>query len=66
MIQSKQVKQIEIRNNGYKLIKWSELKSYDYNTLKEAENRDVSKLKNAIVNSQFSFPLYVWKRFIVG
>jgi hypothetical protein len=65
MIQSKQIKQIEVRNNGYKLIKWAELKTYDCNTLKEVENRDVSKLKNAIVNSKFSFPFYVWKRLIV-
>lgn len=56
---------IEVRNNAYKFIKWDELKTYDCNSLKEASNRDISKLKNAIVNSKFSFPFYVWKRYIV-
>lgn len=58
-------KEVEIRNNAYKFIKWDELKTYDCNSLKEASNRDISKLKNAIVNSKFSFPFYVWKRYIV-
>ena len=51
-----------IQNNvvNTKTIDWSELKSYEFNSLKSADNRDISKLKNAIVNSGFNFPFYVW------
>ena len=43
-----------------KTIEWSELKNYEFNSLKSADNRDITKLKNAIVNSGFNFPFYVW------
>ena len=51
-----------IKNNvvDTKTIEWSELKCYEFNSLKSADNRDISKLKNAIVNSGFNFPFYVW------
>lgn len=58
-------KKIEIRNNEYNFIPWKDIKNYDSNKLKESTNRDVSKLKNAIVNSKFSFPFYIWNRYIV-
>ena len=50
-----------IKNNvvGGETIPWSELKGFEFNNLKE-EKRDVSKLKNAIVNGGFSFPIYIW------
>lgn len=51
-----------IKNNvvDTKTIEWSELKSYEFNSLKSSDNRDISKLKNAIANSGFNFPFYVW------
>ena len=51
-----------IQNNvvDTKTIDWNELKGYEFNSLKSANNRDISKLKNAIVNSGFNFPFYVW------
>jgi len=58
-------KAVQLRKSEFKLVKWDKLKTYDFNSLKEASARDVSKLKNAIVNSQFSFPFYVWKRFVI-
>jgi DNA modification methylase len=50
-----------IKNNvvGGETLAWDILKTYEFNNLKE-ENRDVSKLKNAIVNGGFSFPIYIW------
>jgi hypothetical protein len=41
-------------------IPWSELKTYEFNTLKDTQNRDVSKLKNSIVNNGFNSPFYIW------
>jgi hypothetical protein len=58
-------KQVEIRQNKYSSIKWSELKNYDCNRLKELQGRNISALKNAIINSRFSFPFYVWRRYVV-
>lgn len=45
---------------GFRTIPWSELKTYDYNDLKEREVGSVVILKNAIMNSGFSFPMDVW------
>lgn len=52
-----------IKNNvhGTKTISWDVLKTYEFNDLKEKENRDISKLKNSIINDNFSFPFYLWK-----
>lgn len=52
-----------IKNNvhGTKTISWDILKTYEFNDLKEKENRDISKLKNSIINDNFSFPFYLWK-----
>jgi hypothetical protein len=48
-------------------IKWSELKTYEFNTLKDNNNRDVTKLKNSIINSGFTSPFYVWSdhRYVI-
>ena len=51
-----------IKNNveGFITIPWAEIRAYEMNDLKQAEDRDVNKLKNAIVNRGFSFPFYLW------
>ena len=58
----------KIKNNciGCEEIEWSELKSYEFNELKD-KDRDVSKLKNSIVNDGFNFPFFVWAghRYVV-
>jgi len=41
-------------------IKWSELKTYEFNTLKDPQNRDISKLKNSIVNNGFNDAFDLW------
>ena len=57
-----------IKNNvvGGEVLAWNILKTYEFNNLKE-EDRDVSKLKNAIVNGGFSFPIYIWNehRYVI-
>lgn len=40
-------------------ISWDKLKKYEFNDLKDG-NRDLTKLKNSIVNDGFCFPMYVW------
>ena len=58
-----------IKNNvvGGETLAWDILKTYEFNSLKPSDNRDVSKLKNAIVNSGFSFPIYIWNehRYVI-
>jgi DNA modification methylase len=46
-------------------ISWTELKTFQFNDLKDSKNRDVSKLKNSIVNEGYCFPLFVWKRYVL-
>jgi hypothetical protein len=53
-------KRIINKTRSCQTIPWAELKGYEFNTLKQAEGRDVSKLKNAIVNDGFIFPLFIW------
>jgi len=52
----------KIINNvvGGETLAWDILKTYEFNSLKSSDSRDISKLKNAIVNSGFSFPIYIW------
>jgi DNA modification methylase len=38
--------------------------SWEFNTLKDKE-RDVSKLKKAILKGGFSFPVIVWQKFVI-
>lgn len=47
-------------------LKWSELKKYEFNDLKST-NRDITKLKNSIVNDGFCFPVYIWSghRYVI-
>jgi len=51
--------------NHLPTISWAELKTYQFNNLKESKNRDVSKLKNSIVNEGFCFPVFIWNRFVL-
>lgn len=51
---------IDTRVTGCETLPWEDLKSYEANGLKAGDERDVSKLKNAIVNSKFSFPFFLW------
>ena len=44
---------------------WSELKEYQFNDLKESKDRDITKLKNSIVNEGFAFPFYCWQRYVI-
>jgi len=41
-------------------VPWSELKKFEANRLKDSEKRNVKKLKTAILDVGFSFPLVVW------
>ena len=41
-------------------IPWSELKTYEFNTLKEEQGRDVTKLKHSIVNDGFDDAFDIW------
>jgi len=52
----------KIINNvvGGETLAWDILKTYEFNSLKSSDSRDVSTLKNAIINSGFNFPFYVW------
>ena len=52
--------QIINKVSGTKTISWDILRTYEFNDLK-AKERDISKLKNSIVNDGFSFPFYLWK-----
>jgi hypothetical protein len=49
------------------LISWQELKKYEFNQLKDSSNRDITKLKNSIINQGFSFALCNWfeHKFII-
>lgn len=61
--------QLKIQNKIVKteLIPWAELKTYEFNQLKDNSNRDITKLKNSIVNQGFSFALCNWAdhKFII-
>jgi DNA modification methylase len=48
-------------------VNWQELKTYEFNQLKDNSNRDISKLKNSIINQGFSFALCNWAdhKFII-
>lgn len=51
-------RELIIKNNvvGAKTIDWNELKGYEFNSLKSADSRDITKLKAAnCVKYQFSF-----------
>ena len=45
-------------------INWDEIKDFQFNDLKDSK-RDISKLKNSIVNEGFCFPFFVWKRYVL-
>lgn len=48
-----------------KTISFKEYSKLQFNDLKEAKDRDVTKLKNSLVNEGFIFPVYKWKRYII-
>jgi hypothetical protein len=52
-------KTIKINVINTEQLPWSELKNYEFNTLKD-KDRDVKKLKNSIVNDGFNMPFYLW------
>lgn len=53
------MKQIKNRVKDCQTLSWEKLKGFEFNDLKDG-TRDISRLKNAIVNEGFCFPLYVW------
>lgn len=53
-------KAVETKVAGFKAIPWSELKTYEFNDLKQRGPGDVVRLKNAIINDGFCFPIEVW------
>ena len=55
-----QDKQIVSKISGFDMMTWGELRTYERNDLKEENNRDVTKLKNAIVNDGFTTPFFIW------
>lgn len=57
---AKKQKTFPVQVQNVPTVPWSELKTYEANTLKAVEDRDISKLKNAIINRGFCFPFYVW------
>jgi len=61
------MKQIQNKIVKTELIPWAELKGYEFNQLKDNSNRDISKLKNSIINQGFSFALCNWfeHKFII-
>jgi len=61
------MKQIKNKIVKTELIPWAELKGYEFNQLKDNSNRDITKLKNSIVNQGFSFALCNWfeHKFII-
>lgn len=58
-------KEINIREIELKYIPYSELFEFECNSLKESEKRDVHKLKNAIIEKEFSIPMFVWEKYIL-
>jgi hypothetical protein len=42
-----------------KTLQWEKLKNYEFNNLKD-NARNITKLKNSIVNSGFNSPFYIW------
>ncbi len=57
---AKKQKTFPVQVQNVPTVAWETLKSYEANTLKAVEDRDISKLKNAIINRGFCFPMYVW------
>jgi len=60
-------KTVENKVTNCEVIEWSELKKYEFNTLKDEKDRDISKLKNSIVNNGFNDAFDLWSdhRFVI-
>jgi len=54
------MKKIITKVVGLKHIPWEILQGYEFNDLKEVDSRDVSKLKRAIIEQGFCFPIEIW------
>jgi hypothetical protein len=54
------MKTIQNKITNCETIPWSELKTYEFNTLKEEQGRDVTKLKHSIVNDGFDDAFDIW------
>jgi hypothetical protein len=61
------MKEIINKITNCETISWQELKTYEFNQLKDNSNRDITKLKNSIINQGFSFALCNWAdhKFII-
>lgn len=53
-------KKITSKITGFAQMSWGELRTFQRNDLKEEANRDVTRLKNAIVNEGFATPFFIW------
>lgn len=55
---------MEIKNfvKELKNIDWKDLKDWEFNNLKDSKNRDVTKLKQTILEDGFSFPFVAWEK----
>lgn len=59
-------KQIEINvDTPLPAVAWDELQQYDFNDLKDESRQNVDKLKLAILESGFSFPFFVWGKYVI-
>lgn len=47
-----------------KKLTWNEIKSLNFNHLKNNSNRDVAKLKKSVLNRGFFSPFMVWNDFV--
>jgi hypothetical protein len=41
------------------------LDSYEPNTLKEKDGRDVTKIKASLIKKGFRFPVFIWEKYIL-
>ena len=57
-------KTITIRKQNLEFVPYTDFVKMDFNTLKSNENRDVSKLKNSILKSQFTTPILAWNNYV--
>lgn len=53
-------KNISVNVVNAPLIPWDDVKHFELNDLKAVKDRDISKLKNAIINEGFNFAIVIW------
>ncbi|MEN6621468.1 MAG: ParB N-terminal domain-containing protein [Smithella sp.] len=54
------MKTLKINVTSFERIPWARLKTFQFNQLKNNNERNISKLKKSIKNKGFNFPFYVW------